>query len=77
MTEEAGLRATSVKMDITLSVWVGCSATDLTARRGRGPLLGGRVRQRGQKRKVITEREEKEKQLISRKACGSRDFIKG
>lgn len=40
MTEEAGLRATSVKTDITLSVWVGCSA-NLTARRGRGPLLGG------------------------------------
>lgn len=45
MTEEAGLRATSVKTDITLSVWVGCSATDLTARRGRGPLLGGQQSQ--------------------------------
>lgn len=45
MTEEAGLIATSVKMDVTLSMWVGCSATDLSARRGRGPLLGGQQSQ--------------------------------
>lgn len=74
MTEEAGLRATSVKMDITLC---GLAAQPLTSLPGEVEVhcwVASRVRQRGQKRKVITEREEKEKQLISRKACGSRDF---
>lgn len=78
MTEEAGLRATSVKTD--LHCLCRLAAQPLTSLPGEVEVhcwVASRVRKRGQKTKVITEREEKEKQLISRKARGSRDFIKG